>query len=1171
LGRIVLAVLAVLVLCGPPAESAAAGAAVQSATVAPVDPACHEVVTMVHAKRWAWVRKMHRVHGRRVPVRRHGKIVYVRARVSYLKRAVQQTCAASVAGPLSPELPVSALAPSTSSASPPPVQPPSDPPPPSDPAPPLNAKRPVISGTPTVGQTLAVSNGSWSENPISYSYRWQRCNELGEECVPIVGATKATHVLLSADQGATIRAQVSASNDAGASAPATSTQTAVIAPEPSVPTNTALPIISGAPTVGETLSVSNGSWTENPTSYSYQWQRCNTLGEQCAAIAGATKATYVLASADQGATIRAQLSASNATGPSVPASSTPTAVVQPALPVNTAPPAISGPPTVGETLRVSNGSWTENPTSYSYQWQRCNTLGEECVAIAGETKRTHPLVIADEGSTIRAEVTATNAAGSSAPATSTHTAVIAPEPSAPPTNTAPPVISGTPMVGETLTSSEGSWSENPSGYSYQWQRCNTAGEACEAIAGATEPSIVLAGAQKAFTLRAQVTGTNAAGSSPPATSTQTAVVQPAPPANSSPPVISGNAMVGQTLSASTGSWSENPTGYSYQWQRCSAEGEECETITGATNSGYLLAGADAGATIRAQVSASNASGSSAPATSSQTAVIAPGTSAPTNIARPVISGTPTVGKTLTVSTGKWSESPTSYSYRWQRCNTLGEECAAIAGATKRAYPLASPDAGSTLRAEVTASNAAGPSAPATTTQTAIIAPEPTVPTNTVLPVISGRPTVGRTLTVSTGSWSGSPTSYSYQWQRCNTLGEECAAITGATTRTYPLVSADEGSTIRAEVTASNAAGPSEPALSAASATVTGSEGVQHLEYVFEDGLISVYDIDNAFKLVKTISLPQTNEGVRGATVAPSTHMLFISYGGDGTGFNGSVLAYDLVAERVVWTVHLNTGIDSGQVSPDGTLLYMPTGENTASGIWNVLSTADGSLLKTIAGGAGAHNTVVSSDGRYVYLGGRSYNYLDIYDTATEQVRKIGPLASGVRPFTVNGSNTLAFTTATGHDGFQVSSVVSGKVLFTVSFGLVPPEFPYTAPSHGASLSPDEKELYVTDSVNKVVRIEDVSGVAEGIAPSEVAAIPVAGLTGTETPCAYDCGRDGWVQGSIDGRYVFVGDSGDVIETATRTVVATLPTLLNTRKSLEVEWASGVPVATSGRTGVGQVG
>jgi DNA-binding beta-propeller fold protein YncE len=331
-------------------------------------------------------------------------------------------------------------------------------------------------------------------------------------------------------------------------------------------------------------------------------------------------------------------------------------------------------------------------------------------------------------------------------------------------------------------------------------------------------------------------------------------------------------------------------------------------------------------------------------------------------------------------------------------------------------------------------------------------------------------------------------------------------------------------------------------------------------------------MDHGFGLVKTISLPQTSTEIRGVTVAPATHMLFISYGGDGgSNGNGSVLAYDLVAERVVWTVNLATGIDSGQVSPDGKLLYMPTGENTASGIWDILDTSNGAVIGTIQGGARAHNTVVSNDGRYVYLGGRGYNYLGVYDTSIGKVRYLGPLVDGVRPFTVNGSNTIAFSTATNFDGFQVSSITTGAVLFTVSFGAVPSGFRLTAPSHGVSLSPDEKQLYVIDSVNKEVQVYDVSRVSEGIAPTQLGVIPVAGLIGTRSPCVYECGRGGWLQHSLDGRFVFVGESGEVIETATRKVLTTLAPLLNTKKSLEIDWANGVPIATSGRIGVGHVG
>ena len=71
-------------------------------------------------------------------------------------------------------------------------------------------------------------------------------------------------------------------------------------------------------------------------------------------------------------------------------------------------------------------------------------------------------------------------------------------------------------------------------------------------------------------------------------------------------------------------------------------------------------------------------------------------------------------------------------------------------------------------------------------------------------------------------------------------------------------------------------------------------------------------------------------------------------------------------------------------------------------------------------------------------------------------------------------------------------------------------------------------------------------------------------------CAYDCGRDGWVLHSRDGQYVYVGNSGDVISTATRQIVKYLDPLYNSRKYLEIDWRTGVPVDTTTRYGLGQV-
>jgi phosphatidylinositol-3-phosphatase len=107
-----------------------------------------------------------------------------------------------------------------------------------------------------------------------------------------------------------------------------------------------------------------------------------------------------------------------------------------------------------------------------------------------------------------------------------------------------------------------------------------------------------------------------------------------------------------------------------------------------------------------------------------------------------------------------------------------------------------------------ASNAVGPSAPATSAQTEVVSAAAQPPTNTSPPMISGTAEAGLVLTASPGNWSNSPTSYAYHWRRCNVLGIECVAISGASLSTYLVRSADVGFTLRVKVIAYNAAGHS---------------------------------------------------------------------------------------------------------------------------------------------------------------------------------------------------------------------------------------------------------------------------------------------------------------------------------------------------------------------------
>ena len=190
------------------------------------------------------------------------------------------------------------------------------------------------------------------------------------------------------------------------------------------PENTAPPTIGGTPREGSTLTATRGSWTNNPTSFTFKWQRCTTDGAGCVDIATANTNTYTLTGADVGRTVRVVVTAANADGRDVAPSAPTEVIASDNGPRNTARPAVTGDATVGEELSVSPGTWVPRPASFTYQWQRCDTDGTNCLNIAGATGRTYGVRAIDIGNRLRALVTARTSAGERATATSNTSPVV---------------------------------------------------------------------------------------------------------------------------------------------------------------------------------------------------------------------------------------------------------------------------------------------------------------------------------------------------------------------------------------------------------------------------------------------------------------------------------------------------------------------------------------------------------------------------------------------------------------------------------------------------------------------------------------------------------------------------------------------------------------------------
>ncbi len=464
------------------------------------------------------------------------------------------------------------------------------------------------------------------------------------------------------------------------------------------------PVITGTPEDGQVLTATDGSWKGTPpTSFAFQWVVC--LKGTCTPIAGANESSYRVYTAQIGHKIRVIVTASNSEG-SARSQSKATKKVTPGPPANTEPPTVSGTPIPLQTLSASTGTWAGTPTiTYSYQWRSCNVF-DECAEIPGATGSSYTVEPSDVADSLEVVVTATNAVGTSS-VTSAATSLVG---ALSPSDTSLPSITGSLIDGQLLSAVTGSWSgTTPLTYSYQWQLCNTAGEACEDISEALESTLKLGAEDVGSTLRVLVTATNSAGSTS-ATSSATSLVGALLPSDISLPSISGALTEGGLLSAVTGSWSGTaPISYGYQWQLCNTAGEACKDISEALETTLKLGAGDIGSTLRVVVTATNAAGSTS-ASSSATGLVK--ALLPSNTGPPTISGLLQVGKLLTAAEGKWAgTAPITYTYQWQTCKALlGEGCANVAEATKDVLTLSLEDVGLRLRVIVTATNAAGSTA-----------------------------------------------------------------------------------------------------------------------------------------------------------------------------------------------------------------------------------------------------------------------------------------------------------------------------------------------------------------------------------------------------------------------------------------------------------------------------
>jgi len=316
--------------------------------------------------------------------------------------------------------------------------------------------------------------------------------------------------------------------------------------------------------------------------------------------------------------------------------------------------------------------------------------------------------------------------------------------------------------------------------------------------------------------------------------------------------------------------------------------------------------------------------------------------------------------------------------------------------------------------------------------------------------------------------------------------------------------------------------------------------------------VLVFDIEHGHKFVRRIAFDGLGAkgvplNVKGIAANAETSRLYVTT-------LEHLIAIDLTSDRVLWQKSYEGGCDRLALSPDGKTIYLPSLEK---GHWHVVDALDGRVLAEITTNSGAHNTIYGLDGKKVYLAGLKSPVLNIAQTRHHTIQEtVGPFSNVIRPFTINGSQTLCFVNVNNRLGFEIGDLRTGKVLHEVNvqnFQSGPVKM-HGCPCHGIGLTPDGRELWLCDSFNRCVHVFD----ATTMPPKQVASIRLGD-------------EPGWITFGIDGTLAYPS-TGEVIDTKTRKIIATLQDErgrdVHSEKLLEIDFDGTRPLRAGNQFGIG---
>ena len=754
---------------------------------------------------------------------------------------------------------------------------------------------PVTESAPVVSpSTLAISpSGTNAGTTVSLNgtadftnlynttatYQWYDCTSqvsgaslsLASGCTAISGATGATYTLAVSDANLYVLVQVTETNASGSATEySASTTTSIVVTAPSFSVSPTLDNMSATQIGINSL----GTWSGNPmpTSATVTWYRCTTdvtsvpasLPGTCAPISSFTASnsssswtlndyssntyTYTLTSADLNRWIIVGVQADNGVASTTTAYSASLNQFTGTAPSTVVAPAVSATPTVGETVSVSQGTWTgvPQPTTFTYAWWDCtSTTGltstgqalstplptayssDSCISL-GQTASSWTLPTSLSGRSLGltyliGEVSTSNGAG-----TWSYFAVSSQVQG--PQNSTTGSVSLSSNVNGVYTATPSSFTGTPAPtYAYTWYDCTTSvignftNTGAPAMTGCTVSATSTNASTHAVTA-GDVTSSTGGGLDVLVTATSIAGTSYAWSADT--PLVAGLSPVSLTVTGqgsqavpfvATAVWTAIPApSITYTWYQCTTQVNPRTSVTGtctaAVASGPTYTPTTYSGTYPYAVvvaTATNASGS-IPQYSVGSLIAA---QAPANVVRPSVPATASTSTPLSASPGTWLGVPLpSFTYQWYVCTsqivspTSGilapGTCGAIPGATSLSYLPSGSYVGDYFLIEVTAINGVSSGGSASVSVFSASTLSPLVSTLSVSSVaITGTAAVGSTLLASPTVVAQGTYTTAYQWYACLATVPSgvslpptgCTAIAGATASSF-TVTANQANT-----------------------------------------------------------------------------------------------------------------------------------------------------------------------------------------------------------------------------------------------------------------------------------------------------------------------------------------------------------------------------------------